>query len=167
MRHIYITINTKDVILKIQTHAYYIGETRKDSGVPVRLAADIQVSENDNRQISDHLDITCNELSKLISRYLSLCNIKEVTEEECSKIRSYSLFLPYNYPMELIEEVKQAMINYAVIRTIQLWLMQCKPDEAPLIANEVYNTSINLRELLAMRKRPQKERHKNKKYLDV
>lgn len=169
MRHIHIGINLKDIILRIQTHAYYTGKARKDNGTVIRLASDMQLSDSDNSQLYDHLDIAFIELSNFISRYLGTCNIKENESNDGHDNRTiiYSFLLPNNYPTEFVKQIKQSFINYAVMRTIELWFMQCKPDETMLIANEI-NKSVNqLCELLTMRKRPQKEINMQKRHLDI
>lgn len=169
MKHIHIEINLKEIILRIQTHAYYTGKARKDNGTTIRLASDMQLSDSDNSQLYDHLDIACLELSNFITRYLNTCNIKEYDsiDSNDSRFIIYSFLLPSNYPTEFVKQIKQSIINYAVMRTIELWFMQCKPDETVLIANEVHKSVNQLCELLTMRKRPQKERNIVKRHLDI
>ena len=45
----------KNVEQRIQIYTYYTGEARKETGLPDRLAAQMQVSSDDSIQLSDHI----------------------------------------------------------------------------------------------------------------
>lgn len=171
MKRIRTEINICDIILRIQSHTFYIGEAQRETGIPIRLAAKMQASDDDKTQLSDHIDIACNELVKIISKRFSSCILKKKTEtekeENTNETAIYSFEIPANYPVELISELKTTMINYIVTRSVQLWFMQCKPDEAAIIANETLNAVNNLNEIMGIRRRPQKEQRKDNNRIDI
>lgn len=169
MRKVKADINIGDVILRIQSHTFYNGEARKEMGTPIGVAAKMQASDDDNTQLHDHIEVACSELLNIISRHFSSCTLKKKTdvENEANEIASYMFEIPVNYPVEVLSEVKKEMTNYIVMRSTQLWFMQCKPDEAALPANEAISAIRSLDEMMAIRKRPVKEIQRENNRIDI
>ena len=145
----------KNIEQKIQIYTYYTGEARKVAGMPEKLAAQMQVSSDDNTQLDDHISNAIYELGNLISRYFAICSIEEVNEEESDKrIYTFTLSIPEMYPETSLAHIEKNMENYVVKRTLQQWLLQHSPEEAAIPAAEAQTLALQLRELFALRKKP-------------
>ncbi len=158
MKEIKLTLSIKKAIQRIELHSYYTGEARKKAGIPEELAAGMQASTDDSVQLNDHISSTIGELSRIISRFFGICSVRYIQNIDDNNTQSveFSLTPPFNYPIETIPQITEAMENYAVMRTLYLWLLQHKPDEAGAVGNEAMLHSNHLRELFALRKRPKK-----------
>ena len=164
-----IKISSYDVEQRIFTYSYYIGEARRNNGVPLKLAASIQASSDDHIQINDHINVATSELIKLINCHF--CTCKQRTEnDETHKGYIIHIFLltpPQYFPENLLDELQKTMINYLVMRTLQQWILQHKPDEAAITASETEKLTIQLRELMNCRTKPRKAKRKPKNNIEI
>ncbi len=152
-----IVLNINNVLQRIYTHCYYTGEARKQVGFPEKAAANIQASSDDKTQIIDHINTPTGEVSRMLSRYFALCS-RETASNDATEDTNNTVFLvdiPQNYPDEAVPQLETMIENYIVMRTLQLWMLQHKPDEAAIAASEVQQIIFNLREMFTLRKRPQ------------
>lgn len=143
----------KNVEQRIQIYTYYTGEARKETGLPDRLAAQMQVSSDDSIQLSDHIGNAIAELGNIISRYFGICKVEEIDDEN-NKIYLFTLTAPAMYPMDALPRIEKSMESYVVKRVLQQWLLQHRPEEAAIPATEAQAISLQLRELFALRKKP-------------
>ncbi len=140
---------------RIQIYTYYTGEARKETGIPERLAAQMQVSSDDSIQLSDHITNAIAELGNLISRYFAICSIESLDDERTnSKIYVFTLQIPEMYPQSALTRIEKSMESYAVKRVLQQWLLQHRPEEAAIPAAEAQTLALQLRELFALRRKP-------------
>lgn len=156
MKEIKLTLSLRKVMQRIEMYSYYTGEARKKAGLPKELAAGMQASSDDSVQLYDHVSSAIGELSKMLSRFLGICSVHYEGSADDKEIYNavFSLIPPFNYPLEAFPQIEEAMENYAVMRTLGLWLQQHKPDEVMAITTETQQHSLHLRELFALRKRP-------------
>lgn len=166
---IILKLRNNKVLQRIATHTYYTGEARKAAGAPPMAAAHIQASHDDNRQLGDHLAVACNEIAQLLSTYIAICHTQESDEAAAQGHERVTLFIleaPANYPKECARDIEQTIENYAVARTLQQWLVQNKPDESLPAANEAQQHLTTLRQMAALRRRPQRREAPGRKIID-
>ena len=151
-------ISTYDVEQRVFTYSYYVGEARRNSGTPVQLAASMQASPDDHSQMDDHINVATSELVKIINCNFATCRQMSDNDEEHSgyRILKFSLTPPQYFPQSLLCELQKTMTNYLVMRTIQQWILQHKPDEAAITTTETEKATIQLRELMNCRVKPRK-----------
>lgn len=157
-----IKLNTKNVHQRLQTHTYYTGEARRDAGVPHPFAARMMAGNDDEVQIDDHISSAVQEVAATLSRLLSPCEVERIKQsEEEQWTVLFILHTPANFPHEANEMLSESIENYTVYRTLQLWLMQHKPDEAMLAAQEAQMHAMRIREIMSVRTRPRTRKRKN------
>lgn len=168
MKDIKLRISHKNIKLRVQLYTYYTGEARKEIGIPERLAAQMQASDDDDMQLSAHIGIATAELYSLISRYF-LCSHGEETADEMSNDKTYWFIIstPETFPGEVIPQMEKNMENYVAKRTLQQWFQQHRPEEAAIPAAEAQTHSYQLRELLTQRKRPVTETNNSNNPIDL
>lgn len=151
-----LVLSPDNVLQRIYTHSYYTGEARKQVGYPEKASANLQASVDDKEQMNDHMHIPINEIARMLSKYFATCNMAYESSNEDSTTANICFVIdaPQNYPDEALAPLQAMIENYTVMRTLQLWMLQQKPDEAPIAASEVQQTAFNLREMFALRKRP-------------
>ena len=59
------------------------------------------------------------------------------------------------------------MESYLVMRTLNMWMLQHKPDEALLTAAEADKQLVQLRELMNSRTRPQAAKRRTRKNIEI
>lgn len=163
-----IELKTKNVHQRVQTHTYYTGEARRDAGIPHPFAARMMAGNDDAAQIDDHINSAVQEVASTLSRYLSPCEVERIKcceEEQCAVL--FIMHTPANFPHEAKGVLSESIENYTVYRTLQLWLMQHKPDEAMLAAQEAQMHAMRIREVLSLRSRPRIKRRKNKNNIEL
>lgn len=169
MKSIILKLHTHNILQRIHTHTYYTGEARKRAGLPMMMAAGIISSNEDNVQLNDHLAIASSEIAKMLGRFLAVCHSEEHVnpEQDEQRLLLFTLVPPANFPHECIGQLQQCIENYAVMRTLQLWLAQHKPDEAVSVSEEVHMLALQMREIMAMRKRPLHKKTIEKNRIDI
>ncbi len=166
---IILKLRNNKVLQRIGTHTYYTGEARRAAGAPPMAAARMQTSDDDSRQLSDHLAVACNEIAQLLSTYIAICHTQKSDEATLKGLETVTLFIlepPANYPKECASDIEQSIENYAVARTLQQWLVQNKPDESIPAANEAQQHLTTLRQMAALRRRPRKKNPSGQKIID-
>lgn len=158
-----IKISLYEVEQRIFTYSYYVGEARRNSGAPLKLAAGMQASSDDHIQIYDHINVATSELVKMINSYFGPCRYIPVNDEahEGYEIFMFSLSPPQYFPGGLFSELQKAMTNFLVMRTLQQWILQHKPDEAVITATETEKVTLQLRELMNTRVKPRRVKRRN------
>lgn len=162
-----IKISSHEVEQRVFTYSYYVGEARRNSGTPIKMAANIQASSDDHVQMNDHINVATSELIKIINCYFCPCkhsNEKDDTHEGYI-ILIFSLTPPQHFPEHLLEEFKKTMINYLVMRTLQQWTLQHKPDEAAITTAETEKITLQLRELMNCRVIPRRVKKRSNNIL--
>lgn len=151
-----------DMQVEVFRYCYYIGISRREGGVPVKLATAIQPSTDDRQQIEKHIAAGTDEVVRLISRYFSQCN-KAVSDDENNEgyqVVKITAALPHNFPSGLNDTLRNTVERYIVMRAVNLWLQQTMPDEAVIPAGETEKTANELRELMVCRKSPRRVNNK-------
>lgn len=161
-----LTIRHKDIMQRLFLHSYYRGEAHKTAGMPKHFSAGIQASESDSDMLENHILTAITECVKLLSRYFAVCSVKKIDENE-SRITELHLQPPCNFPRESLSQMEQCIGNYIVMRTLQQWLAQHKPDDSLLAAEEVKSSTIDIRETASLRKRPCRTAHKSNKSIEL
>ena len=164
-----IKISLFHVEQRVFTYSYYIGEAQRNSGIPLKLAASIQASSDDHVQINDHINIAISELVKIINNYFCICKYdleKDNTHEEHS-ILKLIVTPPQYFPNNMLDELQKTMTTYLVMRTLQQWILQHKPDEASITTAETEKTVIQLRQLMNCRVKPQKAKQRVRNNIEI
>ena len=150
MSHQRISINNTQLLQRVCVHTYYTGEARKSSGLPPQLTAQLQASNSNRDILTQHINLSIAEATKMLTRYLGICTAQRTSPEETT----IDIETPVNYPAECVPQIKEAIEDYCIMRTLGQWLTQIKPDEANAAANEAQMAMMRLRELMCIRKRP-------------
>ena len=153
-----IKISSYEVEQRVFTYSYYVGEARRSSGLPLKLAASIQASSDDHLQLNDHMTVATSELVKIINSISCVCSHYTQPDEmhDGYTLLIFSLMLPQYFPVHLVGELKNTITTFLVMRILQQWFLQHKPDEATIIAAETEKIVIQLRELMNSRTKPYK-----------
>ena len=153
-----IKILSYDVEQRVFTYSHYVGEARRSSGVPLKIAAGMQASSDDHLQVNDHIDIAASELVKMINCYFGACKYRYENDDEHEGclILIFSLAPPQYFPDNLFGELQRVITNYLVMRTLQQWFLQHKPDEAVITTSETEKITLQLRELMNCRVKPRR-----------
>ena len=146
-----ITISYNRILQRIYLHSYYTGEARKAGGVPPHLAATIQASDSNSDILTQLIDSSIAETTNTLTRYLGICTAQHDNEKAETAL---SIEIPENYPRECLQQIAQAIEEYATMRALGQWLIQNKPDEAVAAVQETQMAAMRLRELMSLRKRP-------------
>ena len=164
-----IKISSYDVEQRVFTYSYYVGEARRNSGVPLKLAASMQASIDDHVQLNDHIDVATSELVKMINSYFCVCKYSSKNDEvhDGYIISTFMLTPPQYFPDNLLGELQKMMTNYLVMRTLQQWILQHKPDEAVITASETERITLQLRELMNSRVKPRNIIRRTRKNIEI
>ena len=162
-------ISSYDVEQRVFTYSYYVGEARRNSGLPIKLAASMQASPDDHVQLSDHMDTAVAELVKMINSSFCICTSSTVADDEHRGYTTLQFMLvpPQYFPMHLIGELQKTMTSYLVMRTLQQWILQHKPDEAVITTSETEKLTMQLRELMNCRVKPRKAQNVTKTNIEL
>lgn len=149
--NITLRLNVQKTEQRIHTYTYYMGESHKEAGLPSGMAARLQTSDDDAGQLRDHLLIAATDIAATISQYLSACETKSVDD---GSMILFSFTLPPDFPHDTLRLIETTVENYAVMRTLQQWFTQHKPDESAHVANEAQIQLLQLRRQLTQRTKP-------------
>ena len=155
-----ITLSLHDIQQQIHLHSYYIGNARRESGTPAKTAATMHSSTEDKQILENHIHTAISEVTQLINRYLSECR---KTNEEDEVHDGYAIIRlhyhpPHNFPSEANKQIEELTTRYTVQRTLQGWLQQVKPDESIIAATEAEKTTLQIRQAMAVRTRPRRNK---------
>ena len=164
-----ITILTYEIAQRVFTYSYYVGEARRSSGLPLKLVAGLQASSDDSEQLIDHMNIAAGELDKMLNCYFCAGNLRSENDEEHDgyTIFKFSLLPPQYFPKNRFVELQRTMENYMVMRTLQQWILQYKPDEAAITVAETEKLTLQLRELMNLRVKPRRMEKRNKNRIEI
>lgn len=164
-----ITLSSYDIEQRLFTYSFYVGEARRAVGTPVQLTACIQASSDDHTQISDHTYIAVTEILTLMNRFLALCsnNVTNDSKHEGHLLFKLTFTPPRNFPEEMMDELRRTMENYMVMRTLNMWMLQHKPDEAVLTASEAEKLVVKLRELMCCRTKPRQSEKRKRTNIEI
>ena len=164
-----IAISTYEIAQRVFTYSYYVGEARRSSGLPLKLAVGLQASSDDSEQLGDHINIAAGELDKMINCYFcqGALLVKNDEQHDGYSTLKFILIVPQYFPKNRFEELRRAMENYIVMRTLQQWMLQHKPDEAAIISAETEKTTLLLRELMNSRIKPRRIEKRNKNRIEI
>lgn len=146
-----IQISSTEILQRIYTHTYYTGEARKYAGVPANLAAALQASDSNKDILLQHIQSSIAEAARILTRYLGICTTQHNHQDLLTTI---IIETPSNYPAECIPQIAQTIEEYSTMRALEQWLAQNKPDEAVAATREAELSSMHLRELTSLRRRP-------------
>ena len=164
-----ITLSSYNIEQRLFTYSFYVGEARRAVGTPMQLTAGIQASSDDHTQISDHTHIAVTEILTLMNRFLALCsnNVTDDSNHEGHLLFKLTFTPPRNYPEEMLGELQRTMESYMVMRTLNMWMLQHKPDEALLTASEAEKLVVRLRELMCCRPKPRLSEKKKRTNIEI
>ncbi len=163
-----IKISSYEVEQRLFTYSYYVGEARRNGGVPLKLAAGIQASSDDHVQMNDHINVATGELVKILNNNFGACRLHSLNDDghEGYSIFMFCLTPPQYFPGGLFAELQNTMTHFLVMRTLQQWMMQHKPDEAAITAVEMEKATIQLRELMNTRVTPRRIKRRTRNNIE-
>ena len=105
----------------------------------------------------------------MINSYFCACKYSSKNDEAHDGyiISTFMLTTPQYFPDNLLGELQKMMTNYLVMRTLQQWILQHKPDEAVITASETERITLQLRELMNSRVKPRKTIRRSKNNLEI
>ena len=164
-----ITVFQYNVEQRLFTYSYYVGEARKATGSPVLQTSIMQASSDDRAQLLDHLRMALTDVIRFMNRYLQSCGCEAVPDASHEGYEVYKLtfLLHERFPENLLPQLQQSVESYLVMRTLNMWMLQHKPDEALLTAAEADKQLVQLRELMNSRTRPQAAKRRTRKNIEI
>lgn len=157
-------LNIQKAEQRIHTHTYYIGESRKEAGMPSGMAARMQTSSDDIQQLRDHMLLAITDIDTTISQYISACETNPVDDGD---LYLFSFALPPDFPHNALRQIEATIENYVVMRTLQQWTAQHKPDESAHLANEAQIQLLQLRRQLTQRIKPKTTPRITKNHISI
>ena len=164
-----ITLMHYNVEQRLFTYSYYVGEARRATGVPPQLTSGMQASSDDSAQILDHLHMALTDVTRFMNRYFRSCSCKTVTDtlHEGYELYELAFLTPERFPENMLPQLQQCVESYLVMRTLNMWMLQHKPDEAVLTAAEADKLLVQLRELMILRTKPQANKRTTRKNIEI
>ncbi len=158
--NIEIELSLHDILEQVHRYNYYVGSSRRDAGHPIKLAATLQTSTDDKQQIETHAAAAIEEIVQIINRYFPNCRhtAEEDESHEGYNVIRLSFRPPHNFPKEAERDLREQFERYTVMRTVQLWMQQVKPDESAIAANESEKAALQIHQTMTSRTRPVNKR---------
>ena len=149
------------ILEQIDRYSYYTGNARHEAGTPARMAAAVQSSADDRKQMESHIGAAIGEAAQMINRYLANCRqaSEEDIEHEGYSIVTLNYRPPYYFPEEANSQLAAHIERYIVMRTIQLWMQQVRPEESVISATEAEKETLQMRQAMAVRIKPRRKRN--------
>lgn len=155
MKEVIITINGGDIADRIFSESAYAALARAKSGLPEHFTDIVQATEDDRNLIEKFIIESANEVTGIISRYMSSCSVTYMQTEENTGGTIYIRFtIPQNCPDSMATSLKESITSFAAARSLQHWMLTVKPDEANIHLSKAQNDIARIRELLSLRTRP-------------
>jgi hypothetical protein len=79
----------------------------------------------------------------------------------------FTFFTPERFPENMLPQLQQCVESYLVMRTLNMWMLQHKPDETVLTATEAEKLLVQLRELMNLRTKPQSAKRTTRKNIEI
>jgi hypothetical protein len=115
------------------------------------------------------MDAAVTELVKMINCTFCTCTSSNEADDEHPGYTTLKFLLvpPQYFPMHLFGELQKTMTSYLVMRTLQQWILQHKPDEAVITTSETEKLTMQLRELMNCRVKPRKATNVTKTNIEL
>ena len=164
-----ISIAHYNVEQRLFTYSYYVGEARRATGVPAQQTSAMQASSDDRAQILDHLHMALTDVTRFMNRYFRSCSCKVGADSlhDGYEMYEFTFFAPERFPENMLPQLLQCVESYLVMRTLNMWMLQHKPDEAVLSAAEAEKLLVQLRELMNLRTKPQSAKRTTRKNIEI
>ncbi len=154
---------------RLFTYSYYVGEARRATGVPPQQTSGMQASSDDRAQILDHLHMALTDVTRFMNRYFRMCSYEVGADasHEGYEMYKFMFLAPERFPENMLPQLQQCVESYLVMRTLSMWMLQHKPDEAVLTAAEADKLLVQLRELMNLRTKPQSTKRTTRKNIEI
>ncbi len=149
-----ILFNKEKIKQRIFGESGYASLSRCKAGIPAEFTDVLAITPDDLRIIKPIIQESINEIVTNISRYTTRCTPPTLHAAE-SDDTTLTITLPGNYPTSAITQLESAIESYIVNNTLTRWTLIVKPDESTLHNTKTQNNIIKIRELLALRERPE------------
>ncbi len=155
-----IRLSLHDIQEEIDRYNYYVGNSRREAGIPIKLAATLHTSADDKKQIESHMATAIGEIVQMMNRYFS--DTRQTTGEDENNDGYRIVILTYrpshNLPKETNRLLKELFVRYTVMRSVQLWMQQVKPDESVIAATEAEKIALQIHQAMTARIKPRNKR---------
>lgn len=136
---------------KMKSQSYIIGESLKSNPQLIELAAKIQASDDDDKDLKDIAVDGSTKLGNLLSRVLG--KTKYEWSEEGKKV-TFTVNAVANFMDAQQNTLKDSMKSYLGCYTLRHWLNLIKPDECQRFDVLLKDLEEEMRQLGAQRDRP-------------
>ena len=157
MTEISIVISHNDTMQRVYAETGYTAKARSNIGLSPELSDSMSASEDDSRILERCFISGAKDAAALITRYMTPCNIDIVRDDASNTIDEILLNfnVPRNFHPSVMTTLEKSVEDFIAGHIIQKWMMMMKPDEADIAALKLQTESIRIREMLAMRKKPE------------
>ena len=153
MENLILEINKEDLLEHIYKSSAYTARSREAMGIPATVCDAMQATADNANMIEPLLKKSVGEAVSIIDEYFHGSTHVQTEKENCIYYE-YKIPVPSNFPQENSAILEGVIGDYLVQRTLHLWYIMVKPDEAGITATVVNDISANLRRLLTMREKP-------------
>ena len=109
------------------------------------------------------------DVTRFMNRYFRMCSYEVGADasHEGYEIYKFMFLAPERFPENMLPQLQQCVESYLVMRTLSMWMLQHKPDEAVLTAAEADKLLVQLRELMNLRTKPQSTKRTTRKNIEI
>lgn len=149
-----IELKLKDLLFKVKTNSYYIGEARKDIQGMDLLGARIQSSDDDDDILVDFLKSSFSKIGNILTKLIGESSFVAVyTQTDTAKV-TFTINTAANFMESQLPVVKSISEDYAVDYVLMEWFSSNKPDESKLFADKIGLLESDIRAIAVHRKKP-------------
>lgn len=153
-KNLTIELMVKDLLLKVKTNSYYIGEARKDLQGMDLLGARIQSSDDDDDILIDFLKSAFSKISNTLTRLIGESSFSATyTPANTAKV-TFTIKTVANFMESQLPVIKSISEDYAADYVLMEWLSSNKPDEAEIFSNKITALEMDMRSIAVHRKKP-------------
>ena len=153
MEKIEISIDINNIKERVQRESGTIAKARSGAGVADSLADMLPATDDENDIIEKNISAKLNGLMTLIGRYMPACRLA-TRENNGETGHTVTVIVPHNYPNANGNKIKKCIEEILFCSTMQEWALLIKPDEAGIYTEKTNEATVQLRTVLAERKRP-------------
>ena len=143
-------VGIQNIMLRMNDHAYYLGESLKSDPRMVEIGAKIQASDDENPILSDFINDATSITSNLLSRVMG-----ETTYAKDDNTITFLTRATSNTP-DIEEQIADYVVNYMATYILEKWLNVIKADESKRFTEDRSRLENEIVLLAARRSKPER-----------
>ena len=147
-------LKIKDLLLRVKTNSYYIGEARKDIQGMDLLGARLQSSDDDDDVLLGYLKSAFAKITNATTRLIGETKIATIFTPMDAAKATFTINTVANFMESQLPVVVTIIEDYAINYVLMEWMASNKPDEAKIFAEKISILESELRSIAIHRKKP-------------